>query len=1089
MKKINVILLCAVMIFAGSQLFAQQKKEVEEKNKEQKVDTRIDNMRYWNEMISIGLAIPNPDVKAPDAVFTGTSIKALSVITEDSPDVPVSETNETEISVFVDPNDNTYLMNSNNSGNSGNFYGANFFFTDDGGQTYGGQVEGAGGANSGDPTTAMSLGGRMFVGFIHSNSGQGVSYSDDGIAWTSVQSAPNPGSMLDKNHLWIDNSPSSPYEGNVYDAWTDFGGTYDTEIGFVRSEDDGLSYSSKIILSSAVNAGSHNQGVNIQTGPNGEVYVVWTIYDSWPSDETALGMAVSTDGGATFAPAERILSNIKGIRTTETSKNMRVNSFPSMSVDMATGTIYVVWTNIGEPGVNSGTNLSVYMIKSDDEGETWSDAIRVNQGENVNGKEAYFPWITCDPETGTLSVIYYDDRNVSSTQVETWVSNSFDAGETWEAFKVSDVAFTPSPLPGMATGYMGDYLGIAARGGIVYPAWCDNRTGSLLTYVSPFETNNRSRPENLEVALTFETGATYLTWEYTESKNLQHFVIYRDGDEIGTTTDLFYPDNLPDYGVYSYSVSAMHDDGESGKINAAITWGSAIVDVTPESLTETLEPDQSSVQQITISNNGQLDLTYNLATQITSKYGGKAYCDASGGGDEHITGVEIGDISNTGTSASGYGDYSAMSTDVSSGETLSITITVGNPFDVDDIGVWVDWNLDEDFEDAGEEVVCETSIGTSGTYNYEIIVPDDVVPGAARMRVRLKYSGDDCGSPCGTTSYGEVEDYTLNVSNWLAVGPTSGTVTPGNTQVVDVTFSSQDLPVGVYNAIITVASNDTESPAVEVPVTLNVEDEVALALTPVAVPQNICEGEESQLYSNAVGGTGSYTFSWTSDVGGFTSSDGNPTVTPDETTTYTVEVNDGDNTLTGQVTVTVMDAISQAATPTGPTSVGNENPNTFYNTTGAENATSYEWLITPAEAGSISGGGTTGIVDWSTDFIGTAYISVKGLNDCGEGIFSNELEVDVSAGVPVIEVDNQISWDIHPNPTNGEFILGLNSEQLDIINIEIYDITGKIVYSKTNHTVWAKNSMVINLGDSPSGLYIVHISGKGVNETKKLIIE
>ena len=89
---------------------------------------------------------------------------------------------------------------------------------------------------------------------------------------------------------------------------------------------------------------------------------------------------------------------------------------------------------------------------------SWSTPVRVNQGTFANGKEAYMPWITCDPETGTLSVIFYDDRNVSSTQVETWVSNSYDGGDTWEDFRVSDVAFTPSPLPGMAGGYMGDYL-------------------------------------------------------------------------------------------------------------------------------------------------------------------------------------------------------------------------------------------------------------------------------------------------------------------------------------------------------------------------------------------------------------------------------------------------------------------------------------------------------------------------------------------------------------------------------------------------------------------------------------------------------
>jgi hypothetical protein len=44
--------------------------------------------------------------------------------------------------------------------------------------------------------------------------------------------------------------------------------------------------------------------------------------------------------------------------------------------------------------------------------------------------------------------------------------------------------------------------------------------------------------------------------------------------------------------------------------------------------------------------------------------------------------------------------------------------------------------------------------------------------------------------------------------------------------------------------------------------------------------------------STANGGTGPYTYSWTSDPAGFTSSDANPTVSPSETTTYTVQVTD-----------------------------------------------------------------------------------------------------------------------------------------------------------------------------------------------------
>ena len=260
-------------------------------------------------------------------------------------------------------------------------------------------------------------------------------------------------------------------------------------------------------------------------------------------------------------------------------------------------------------------------------------------------KNGWRPVVTCDPETGILSVIFYDDRDVSSTQCETWAANSYDGGDTWEDFRVSDVAFTPAPISGLAGGYMGDYLGISARGGMVYPVWPDNRNGYVQTFVSAYETNNRAKPTDLNIVLTEASGQIDLTWNYTEAKTLQHFIVYRDNVQIGTTTETFYTDMLPDYGVYSYSVTAMHDDGESSSVNGNIQWGNPNISVSPTSLSETLLPDQMSTKILTVSNTGELDLIYNIATTITSKGNNpKAYCAAGGGGDEYISGVVFGSI-------------------------------------------------------------------------------------------------------------------------------------------------------------------------------------------------------------------------------------------------------------------------------------------------------------------------------------------------------------------------------------------------------------------------------------------------------------
>jgi len=464
-------------------------------------DTRIDNMGYWSRMAELGLVPVQAAKAAKAALRKGSKLSAPGIATYDSPDIPVTETNslQSENSIFADPENGLNLLNSNNSHPapySGTQYGADALQSPDGGSTWEGTVQGVGGYNFGDPAVVISRTGRLFVGCIFSGGGQGISYSDDnGLTWhkRAVAAAPGGlGTMLDKNHLWIDNSINSPFSGYMYDGWTRISGSSagSGQVQVARSMDGGLAWQNPVTISEAVSAGSHNQGINIQTGPNGEVYAVWAVYDSWPANEAALGFAQSLDGGHTWMPSVRIIDNIKGIRLQGVNKLMRVNSFPSMAVDISDGpgkgNIYVVWANYGFPGINEGSGVDIYMLKSSDMGITWSEPIKINQDDPGKGKQHYFPWITCDPDNGNVAVVFYDDRNVPDDMCEAWVAVSKNGGISWQDFRVSDVAFTPLPLTGMSDNYFGDYLGITAKSGMVYPCWTDNRTGEAMGYVSPF---------------------------------------------------------------------------------------------------------------------------------------------------------------------------------------------------------------------------------------------------------------------------------------------------------------------------------------------------------------------------------------------------------------------------------------------------------------------------------------------------------------------------------------------------------------------------------------------------------------------------
>ncbi|MBL7085611.1 MAG: choice-of-anchor D domain-containing protein, partial [Candidatus Cloacimonetes bacterium] len=67
---------------------------------------------------------------------------------------------------------------------------------------------------------------------------------------------------------------------------------------------------------------------------------------------------------------------------------------------------------------------------------------------------------------------------------------------------------------------------------------------------------------------------------------------------------------------------------------------------------------------------------------------------------------------------------------------------------------------------------------------------------------------------------------TDSLQNWLSTSATSGTVSPGSSQTIDVIFDATDQNGGDYSADIVITSNDPDEPEVTVPATLTVTDTV-----------------------------------------------------------------------------------------------------------------------------------------------------------------------------------------------------------------------------------------------------------------------
>jgi len=214
---------------------------------------------------------------------------------------------------------------------------------------------------------------------------------------------------------------------------------------------------------------------------------------------------------------------------------------------------------------------------------------------------------------------------------------------------------------------------------------------------------------------------------------------------------------------------------------------------------------------------------------------GLQYCNSQGNSvnDEYISRVQLGTI-NKASGAQSYSDFTATSTNLTKADSYTITVTptwTGTSYN-EGYAVWIDYNQDGDFTDSGEQVWSKSASKTSPV-SGSFTIPTSATIGETRMRVSMKYNA--IPTSCETFSYGEVEDYTVNIvdggnsggdttvrlsftfdnypeeTSWsildgsttVASGGTYGSQADGSTLNIDV-----DLPEGCYSLVVRDAYGD-----------------------------------------------------------------------------------------------------------------------------------------------------------------------------------------------------------------------------------------------------------------------------------------
>ncbi|WP_179375543.1 S8 family serine peptidase [Winogradskyella wichelsiae] len=423
------------------------------------------------------------------------------------------------------------------------------------------------------------------------------------------------------------------------------------------------------------------------------------------------------------------------------------------------------------------------------------------------------------------------------------------------------------------------------------------------------------------------------------------------------------------------------------------------------------------------------------------------YCTSTSSNvnDEFISRVQLGAIDNVSTGQF-YSDFTNISTNLSQGQSYTIIVTptwTGTTY-AEGYAVWIDYNNDGDFLDSGEQVLSQSAIQTSPV-SGSFTVPSGTYSGNTRMRISMSYNATP--TACQSFTYGEVEDYTVNL-----ISGTPDIVAP----VITLNGASIiNLEIGdTYNELGATATDD-------------IDGDLTSDITVTGVVNTNIAGTYTKYYN-------------VSDAAGNTANQAGRTISvieSSEATCSEVALSITFDNYPEETAWSVKDA-SGTIIASGGTYGNQADESTLNINVGCLEDGCYDFEITDVYGDGICcsyGNGSyslsldTGIVLAS----GASFTSSETTNFCLGGANSN---FDVNPGV-VSDNPNQY-FKIHPNPVKQKLSIDLLGYEAQ--TFEIKNMLGQTI-------VKGRYTSVIDVSKFDSGIYIIQLNIGDKTKVKKFI--
>ena len=306
-----------------------------------------------------------------------------------------------------------------------------------------------------------------------------ASSTDGGVTWSEpvpikISPAQDPvfASLFhDKNSLTAD--PVDP--DLVYATWTLFR-TGVTTLLVGRSTDGGRTWGPPLPVNNfdavdPANLAFFRQGAQIVVLPDGTlVDAFFRILFNQATLQVTFEQALfrSFDQGRHWERLDTLVSVFDDVVAVDPELPVPVRDageLPDIAVNRTTGELYMTWQ---DGNANSLGLVGIFVSRSDDGGDTWSDPVRINQATD-DTVQAFLPTVSV-ADDGTVGALFYDFRNdvlgdlplSADVHLSLFDSDLNFLGErrlTPESFDFRQMLITG------ARGYFpGDYVGLDAAG-------------------------------------------------------------------------------------------------------------------------------------------------------------------------------------------------------------------------------------------------------------------------------------------------------------------------------------------------------------------------------------------------------------------------------------------------------------------------------------------------------------------------------------------------------------------------------------------------------------------------------------------------